>query len=107
MEPKTTSALLYLDGITVSFDGFRALNELSFVLEPREMRGDYRTERCRQDHDDGCHHRAKPGRTSGDVYFEQGSYDLSSLMRQRLPSLASAASFRSRRSSICIQSRTI
>ncbi|MGB6862279.1 MAG: ATP-binding cassette domain-containing protein, partial [Pseudolabrys sp.] len=38
MEPKTTSALLYLDGITVSFDGFRALNELSFVLEPREMR---------------------------------------------------------------------
>ena len=38
MEPKTTSALLYLDGITVSFDGFRALNELSFVIEPREMR---------------------------------------------------------------------
>ena len=33
MEPKTTSALLYLDGITVSFDGFRALNELSFVIE--------------------------------------------------------------------------
>ena len=30
MEPKTTSALLYLDGITVSFDGFKALNELSF-----------------------------------------------------------------------------
>jgi urea transport system ATP-binding protein len=38
MEPKTTSALLYLDAITVSFDGFKALNELSFVIEPREMR---------------------------------------------------------------------
>ena len=25
--------LLYLDGVTVSFDGFRALNALSLVLE--------------------------------------------------------------------------
>jgi urea transport system ATP-binding protein len=32
------STLLYLDGITVSFDGFKALDELSFVLEPGEMR---------------------------------------------------------------------
>ena len=31
-------ALLYLDGVTVSFDGFRALNALSLVLEPGEMR---------------------------------------------------------------------
>ncbi len=38
MDQQTTSALLYLDGITVSFDGFRALNELSFVVEPGEMR---------------------------------------------------------------------
>ena len=38
MELKTTSALLYLDGITVSFDGFKALNELSFIVEPGEMR---------------------------------------------------------------------
>jgi urea transport system ATP-binding protein len=34
----TTSALLYLDGVTVSFDGFRALNQLSLVIEPGEMR---------------------------------------------------------------------
>jgi urea transport system ATP-binding protein len=33
-----TSALLYLDGVTVSFDGFRALNNLSFMIEPGEMR---------------------------------------------------------------------
>ncbi|MGA8548746.1 MAG: urea ABC transporter ATP-binding protein UrtD [Stellaceae bacterium] len=30
--------LLYLDGITVSFDGFKALNGLSLVLEEGEMR---------------------------------------------------------------------
>ena len=34
----TTSALLYLNGINVSFDGFRALNNLSLSVEPGEMR---------------------------------------------------------------------
>src|SRR3984893_8410023 len=38
MEAKETTALLYLDGITVSFDGFRALNSLSFMVQPGEMR---------------------------------------------------------------------
>jgi urea transport system ATP-binding protein len=38
MAERTTSAMLYLDGITVSFDGFRALNNLSFAIEPGEMR---------------------------------------------------------------------
>jgi len=38
MAEKETTALLYLDGITVSFDGFKALNNLSFTLEPGEMR---------------------------------------------------------------------
>jgi urea transport system ATP-binding protein len=33
-----TSALLYLDGVTVSFDGFKALNGLSLAVEPGEMR---------------------------------------------------------------------
>ncbi len=33
-----TTALLYLDGVTVSFDGFRALNNLSFMIAPGEMR---------------------------------------------------------------------
>ena len=32
------NSLLYLDGVTVSFDGFKALNALSLVLEPGEMR---------------------------------------------------------------------
>jgi len=38
MNEKAAKALLYLDGVTVSFDGFRALNELSLVIEPGEMR---------------------------------------------------------------------
>ena len=35
---RSTSALLYLSGVTVSFDGFRALNNLSLLIEPGEMR---------------------------------------------------------------------
>jgi urea transport system ATP-binding protein len=38
MDARTTSALLYLDGVTVSFDGFKALNNLSLTVEPGEMR---------------------------------------------------------------------
>jgi urea transport system ATP-binding protein len=30
--------LLYLEGVTVSFDGFKALNNLSFAIEPGELR---------------------------------------------------------------------
>ncbi len=33
-----SDTLLYLDGVSVSFDGFRALNNLSLVLAPGEMR---------------------------------------------------------------------
>ncbi len=38
MDIRTTNALLYLDGVSVSFDGFRALNNLSLAVEPGEMR---------------------------------------------------------------------
>ncbi|PYE87325.1 urea ABC transporter ATP-binding protein UrtD [Phyllobacterium leguminum] len=31
-------SLLYLDGVSVSFDGFKALNSLSFMVEPGELR---------------------------------------------------------------------
>ena len=33
-----TSSLLYLNGVTVSFDGFKALNNLSLTVAPGEMR---------------------------------------------------------------------
>jgi len=37
-DPTLTSSLLYLDGISVSFDGYKALRGLSLVLAPGEMR---------------------------------------------------------------------
>jgi urea transport system ATP-binding protein len=77
MNTRTTTALLYLDGVNVSFDGFRALNNLSLAVEPGEMRAiigpngagkttmmDVVTGRTRPD--------------GGDVFFE-GTHDLSKL----------------------------
>jgi urea transport system ATP-binding protein len=37
MRPEN-APVLYLDGVSVSFDGFKALNSLSFFVEPGEMR---------------------------------------------------------------------
>ncbi len=77
MTEKAKNSLLYLDGVTVSFDGFKALNDLSLVIEPGEMRAiigpngagkttmmDVVTGKTRAD--------------SGDVYFD-GAVDLSRL----------------------------
>ena len=36
--PSLTQTLLYLDGVSVSFDGYKALRSLSLVLLPGEMR---------------------------------------------------------------------
>src|SRR5216110_33053 len=38
MDSRATSALLYLDGVHVSFDGFHAINNLSLTVAPGEMR---------------------------------------------------------------------
>ena len=38
MDSKLTSAMLYLDNVSVAFDGFKAINGLSLMLEPGEMR---------------------------------------------------------------------
>ena len=54
---RKTSALLYLDGVHVSFDGFHAINNLSLTLEPGEMRAIIGPKRRRQDHHDGHHYR--------------------------------------------------
>ncbi|MGH1419070.1 MAG: urea ABC transporter ATP-binding protein UrtD [Hyphomicrobiaceae bacterium] len=37
-QPRLSASVLYLDGVSVSFDGFKALNNLSLYLEPGEMR---------------------------------------------------------------------
>jgi urea transport system ATP-binding protein len=38
MEEKIATSLLYLNGVSVSFDGFKALNNLSLAVEDGEMR---------------------------------------------------------------------
>ena len=38
MDDRLTNTVLYLDNVSVSFDGFKALNALSLVIEPGEMR---------------------------------------------------------------------
>ena len=90
MEASTT-ALLYLNGVNVSFDGFRALNNLSLAVEPGEMRAiigpngagkttmmDVVTGKTRPD--------------NGDVYFE-GNYDLSTLDETQIAMLGIGRKF--------------
>jgi urea transport system ATP-binding protein len=87
----TTTALLYLSGINVSFDGFRALNNLSLAVEPGEMRAiigpngagkttmmDVVTGKTRPD--------------EGDVYFE-GVHDLSTLDETEIATLGIGRKF--------------
>lgn len=38
MSAKVTDYLLYLDGVCVAFDGFKAINSLSLTVKPGEMR---------------------------------------------------------------------
>ncbi len=76
--PRTTDALLYLDGVSVSFDGFKALNQLALLIAPGEMRAivgpngagkttmmDVITGKTRPD--------------AGDVLFDGGRHDLTRL----------------------------
>ena len=75
--------ILYLDGVSVSFDGFRAINNLSLVLDKGEMRAiigpngagkttmmDIVTGKTRPD--------------EGEVFFD-GQIDLPSMTRPRSP----------------------
>lgn len=92
IDTSTTSSLLYLDGVTVSFDGFRALNNLSFVVEPGEMRAiigpngagkttmmDVVTGKTRPD--------------NGDVVFDGGNYDLTRLDETEIAQLGIGRKF--------------
>jgi urea transport system ATP-binding protein len=91
MEPRTTSALLYLDGVAVSFDGFRALDNLSLAIESGEMRAiigpngagkttmmDVVTGKTRPD--------------AGEVYFD-GSFDLTRLDETEIAQLGIGRKF--------------
>ena len=91
MDPRTTTAVLYLDGVNVSFDGFRALNNLSLAVEPGEMRAiigpngagkttmmDVVTGKTRPD--------------GGEVFFE-GTHDLSKLDETEIATLGIGRKF--------------
>jgi urea transport system ATP-binding protein len=91
-EPKTTTSMLYIDGVTVSFDGFRALNNLSFIVEPGEMRAiigpngagkttmmDVVTGKTRPD--------------TGDIVFDSGTHDLTKLDEAEIAQLGIGRKF--------------
>ncbi len=74
-KPHVTECLLYLDGVSVAFEGFRAINNLSLSIQPGEMRAiigpngagkttmmDIVTGKTRPD--------------TGDVLFDGGTVDL-------------------------------
>ena len=92
IEPRTTSSMLYIDAVTVSFDGFRALNNLSFIVEPGEMRAiigpngagkttmmDVVTGKTRPD--------------TGEVVFDGGTHDLTELDETEIAQLGIGRKF--------------
>src|SRR5947199_7438974 len=91
MDARTTSALLYLDAVTVSFDGFRALNDLSLTVEPGEMRaiigpnGAGKTTMM-----DVITGKTRPDK--GDVYFD-GAHDLTALDETQIAELGIGRKF--------------
>ena len=91
VEGRVTTAMLYLSGVTVSFDGFRAINNLSLAIEPGEMRAiigpngagkttmmDIVTGKTRPD--------------DGDVYFD-GVHDLTKLDETEIAELGIGRKF--------------
>jgi urea transport system ATP-binding protein len=91
MADRTTSSLLYLDAVSVSFDGFRALNDLSLAVEPGEMRaiigpnGAGKTTMM-----DVITGKTRPDK--GDVYFD-GAFDLTTLDETQIAELGIGRKF--------------
>jgi urea transport system ATP-binding protein len=89
---ETTSALLYLNGVYVAFDGFKAINNLSLTLEPGEMRaiigpnGAGKTTMM-----DIITGKTKPD--TGDVFFDGGKIDLTELDETRIAELGIGRKF--------------
>ena len=87
--------ILYLDDVSVSFDGFKALNELSLDIDAGRAALHHRPQRRRQDDDDGRHHRQDAARR-GHACSSARRIDLTALTRSRdRAAAASAASSRS------------
>jgi urea transport system ATP-binding protein len=86
------SALLWLDGVTVRFDGYRALDRLTLILEPGELRciigpnGAGKTTLM-----DVITGRTRPD--SGDVRFSRDRIDLTRLSEEAIASLGIGRKF--------------
>src|SRR5262245_60890280 len=91
-DPRITQSLLYLDGVSVAFDGFRAINKLSLEIAPGEMRAiigpngagkttmmDIITGKTRPD--------------EGDVRFARGTVDLTELDEAAIANLGIGRKF--------------
>ena len=92
MKPELTAALLYVDAISVSFDGFRALNELSLYIEKGEMRaiigpnGAGKTTMM-----DVITGKTKPDK--GQALFDHGRHDLTRMDEARIANLGIGRKF--------------
>jgi len=89
----THGPILYLEDITVSFDGFKALNQLSLTIERANCAASSVPRRW-QDDDDGRDHR-QDATDTGSAFF--GRLRSRTLLKRKLRGSASAASSRSRR----------
>ena len=91
MDEQTPTSMLYLNGVTVSFDGFKALNNLSLTVAPGEMRaiigpnGAGKTTMM-----DVVTGKTKPD--DGEVYFN-GSHDLTKLDETKIAGLGIGRKF--------------
>src|ERR1700752_3220413 len=92
MNDLTAGPMLYLDGISVSFDGFKALNNLSLTIAPGEMRaiigpnGAGKTTMM-----DIITGKTKPD--TGDVFFDGGKVYLTLLDETRIAELGIGRKF--------------
>ncbi|MBI1205950.1 MAG: urea ABC transporter ATP-binding protein UrtD [Azospirillum sp.] len=86
------NTILYVDGVTVAFDGFRALNELSLFIEKGELRtiigpnGAGKTTMM-----DVVTGKTRPDK--GDVLFDEGSVDLTRLDEAAIANLGIGRKF--------------
>src|SRR6476646_5033554 len=92
MDPRTTTALLYLDGVSVSFDGFRALNNLSFTIEPGEMRAIIGPNGAGKSTMLGVV-AGQPRPDAGQVVFDRGEFDLTELDEAEIAQLGIGRKF--------------
>src|SRR5664279_2096257 len=90
MTDKAKNTLLYLDGVSVSFDGFKALNDLSLVIEKGEMRAIIGPNGAGKTMMDVVTGKTRPD--TGEIYFD-GTVDLRRLDEAAIATLGIGRKF--------------